>query len=120
MIKKDKTKDELIKELHDLRQENNSLKELYEKDITKHKLAEERLRESKLKYRNLLEQAPDTIFLVDAEGNLLHVNLAGQKMLGYSIEELRKMKTIDTYPIDEMTNGHQRLRELRVMRARET
>jgi PAS domain S-box-containing protein len=37
-----KTKDELIKELQKLRQEYDSLKTLYEKDITGHKLVEER------------------------------------------------------------------------------
>jgi PAS domain S-box-containing protein len=90
------------------------------KDITKRKLSEEALRESELKYRNLLEQAPDIIFLVDAEGNLLHVNLAGKKMLGYSEDELSKMKTVDTYPIDEMTDGRRRVIELREMPAGET
>ncbi|HUU99611.1 MAG TPA: PAS domain-containing sensor histidine kinase [Bacteroidales bacterium] len=120
MNNKDKSREQLIKELRDLQEDYNSIKESYQKDISRHKLAEEKLRENELKYRNLLEQAPDTIFLVDAEANLLHVNLAGQKMLGYSEDELCKMKTIDTYPIDEMEDGYRRLRELRVMHSGET
>ncbi|OFY83484.1 MAG: hypothetical protein A2V46_12965 [Bacteroidetes bacterium RBG_19FT_COMBO_42_7] len=115
-----KTREDLIRELQELQQEYDSLKTSYKKDIYRHKLAEEKLRESELKYRKLLEQAPDTIFLVDAEANLLHVNLAGQKMLGYSEDELCKMKTIDTYPIDEMEDGYRRLRELSVMHSGET
>ena len=34
MSDQDKTKEKLIKELQELRQENNSLKALYDKDIT--------------------------------------------------------------------------------------
>jgi PAS domain S-box-containing protein len=75
------------------------------------------LQKSELKYRNLIEQAPDIIFVVDTEGNLLHVNQTGQKMLGYSEDELCKMKTIDTYPTDEMTVGRRRLKEFRAMHA---
>jgi PAS domain S-box-containing protein len=82
------------------------------KDITERKLAEEMLRKSELKYRNLIEQAPDIIFIVDAKGNLLHVNKTGQKMLGYSEDELCKMKTVDTYPTDEMTISRHRLIEM--------
>jgi mannitol/fructose-specific phosphotransferase system IIA component (Ntr-type) len=36
-----KTKEELIKELQKLRQENNSLRASYDKDITKRKQAEQ-------------------------------------------------------------------------------
>jgi PAS domain S-box-containing protein len=89
-------------------------------DITERKRAEEMLQKKELKYRNLIEQAPDTIFLVDAEGNLLHVNRAGQKMLGYSEDEFCKMKSVDTYPTDETTVGSRRLIEMRALRAGET
>jgi PAS domain S-box-containing protein len=92
----------------------------YMEDITERKRAEEMLQKSELKYRNLIEQAPYIIFVVDAEGNLLHVNQTGQKMLGYSEDELCKMKTVDTYTTDEMTVGHRRLKEFRAMRAGET
>ena len=67
MNSRDKTREELLKELQKLQQEYDSLKISYEKDISRHRLAEEKLKESELKYRNLLEQAPDTIFLVDPE-----------------------------------------------------
>jgi len=89
------------------------------RDITERKRVEEMLQKSELKYRNLIEQAPDIIFIVDAEGNLLYVNQTGQKMLGYSEDELCKMKTVDTYPTDEMTVGRRRLKEFRTMRAGE-
>jgi PAS domain S-box-containing protein len=88
-------------------------------DITERKQAEEKLQKSELKYRNLIEQAPYIIFVVDAEGNLLFVNQAGQKMLGYSEDELLKMKSVDTYPAGEMTIGNRRLKEMRALRAGE-
>ena len=112
-----KTRKDLLRELQELQMEHNSLKESYEKDITERKRVEEMLQKSELKYRNLIEQAPDTIFIVDEEGNLLHVDLAGKKMLGYSEDELCKMKTVDTYPTDEMLVGRHRLIEMRAMRA---
>lgn len=46
------------------------------------------LRESEARYRLLVEQAPDGIFLTDGEGNCLDVNAAGARMLGYSREEI--------------------------------
>ncbi|OFY60489.1 MAG: hypothetical protein A2Y71_05385 [Bacteroidetes bacterium RBG_13_42_15] len=88
-------------------------------DITERKRIEKMLQKSESKYRNLIEQAPDIIFVVDAEGDLLNVNKTGQKMLGYSEDELCKMKTVDTYMTDEMTVGHHRLKEFRAMRAGE-
>ena len=120
MLYQDKTKDELIKELQKLQQEYGLLKTSYEKDISERKRGEEMLQKSELKYRNLIEQAPDIIFVVDTEGNLLYVNQTGQKMLGYSEDELCKMKTVDTYTMDDMTVGRRRLKEFRAMRAGET
>lgn len=43
MNNKEKTREELIKELQDLKQEFDSMKELFEKDITKRRQAEETL-----------------------------------------------------------------------------
>jgi PAS domain S-box-containing protein len=88
-------------------------------DITERKRIEEMLQKSELKYRNLIEQAPDIVFVVDVEGNLLHVNQTGKKMLGYSEDELYKMKTVDTYQANEMKVGLRRLKEFRAMRAGE-
>ena len=61
------------------------------KDITERKRIEEALRESEEKYRELFESNVDGIIVTDLEGNILKVNPTYEKMLGYSIEELRHL-----------------------------
>ena len=49
---------------------------------------EEALRQSEERYRLLVEQAVDGIFLSDAAGRYVDVNSAGCKMLGYARDEI--------------------------------
>lgn len=61
------------------------------RDITDLKLAEQELRESEERYRDILEYATDVIFLVDASGTFVYANPSFFRTLGYeatSIEEL--------------------------------
>jgi PAS domain S-box-containing protein len=60
-------------------------------DITERKQAEEELRESEERYRELFESSVDGIIITDLAGNILKVNPAYEKMLGYSMEELRHL-----------------------------
>jgi PAS domain S-box-containing protein len=55
------------------------------------------LAESEEKYRNIFESSRDMIYITDEEGNFLDVNESGTRILGYSIEELRRMKTSELY-----------------------
>jgi formate hydrogenlyase transcriptional activator len=56
-------------------------------DISKHKQAEEELRESEEHFRILVEQASDVIAIADANGRWIDVNSAIVDMLGYTREE---------------------------------
>ncbi|MFL5730208.1 MAG: PAS domain S-box protein [Cytophagaceae bacterium] len=56
-------------------------------DITEAKMAEKVIRESELKYKMLLEQASDGIYLSDEEGNILEANPKACEMFGYSMQE---------------------------------
>src|SRR6266850_1675192 len=49
--------------------------------------AEEALKKSEEKYRQLFEEARDTLFIVSSDGNLIDINPAGLKMFGYSSKE---------------------------------
>ncbi|MCU0474281.1 MAG: PAS domain S-box protein [Bacteroidales bacterium] len=69
-----KTKDELIIELQKLQREFDSLKTSYEKDIPKHKQAEDKLQESEGKWHKLITAIPAYIALHDIEGRYIYLN----------------------------------------------
>lgn len=56
-------------------------------DITERKQAEELLRHSEMKYRNLIESMPDGVYRSTPEGKFEEVNPAMVKMLGYDSKE---------------------------------
>lgn len=70
-------------------------------DITKRKLFEEALSKSEARYRSLVEQASDGIFLVDASGHYIDVNPRACQMLGYSHSELVGKSLMDLIPRGE-------------------
>ncbi len=61
--------------------------QLYEKE----RLVAQRLAISERNYRRLFENASDAIWTHDLEGNIMVANKAGEKITGYSVEELMKM-----------------------------
>ncbi len=56
-------------------------------DITERKKAEEKLRESEEKYRNIVETANEGILITDNEDIITYVNKKCADMLGYTPEE---------------------------------
>ncbi|MCX6150291.1 MAG: PAS domain S-box protein [Ignavibacteriales bacterium] len=67
-------------------------------DITIRKIAEEALLESEEKFRSLVTQSPDGIFIVDLEGKFLSVNKVMCEMLKYSEDEFNSMKIWNIIP----------------------
>ncbi|MFH1195353.1 MAG: PAS domain S-box protein [bacterium] len=67
-------------------------------DITERKWAEETMRESEAKYRALVTQSPDGIFIVGLSGTFLSVNKAMCDKLKYTEEEFLTMKIWDIVP----------------------
>ena len=59
-------------------------------DITGQRQAEEKLRESEERFRDLFESANDIITSVDQNGDMLVINRRGEEMTGYSKAELAK------------------------------
>jgi len=85
---------------------------VYYHDITERKKAEIKLSESEEKYRMVIEQASDGIFIADQDMYIVDANNAGCKMLGYTSDELRKMKFIDLILPSTLQNNPIRLNEL--------
>lgn len=66
-------------------------------DITKRMKYEQALKESEKKYRILFEDSLDAIFITDKDGRLTDVNQSFLKLFGYTREEIKGLRAIDTY-----------------------
>jgi two-component system, cell cycle sensor histidine kinase and response regulator CckA len=72
------------------------------RDITEQKRAEDARQRSEADFRILFEQAADGIFIADAQGHYLDVNLSGARMLGYSHDEICHLTIADVIAAEEI------------------
>jgi PAS domain S-box-containing protein len=61
------------------------------REISQRKRAEEKLRESEERYRELFENANDIVYTHDLAGDLTSVNRMGEQISGYTRDEILKM-----------------------------
>jgi len=81
-----------------LKQYNERLIRKLEKKMLELEKTNKRLKESEEKYRTLVDNSPDGIFIADLEGNFLSVNRAICDNLGYSEKEIISMNMQDIIP----------------------
>ncbi|MBS1793421.1 MAG: PAS domain S-box protein [Acidobacteria bacterium] len=64
-------------------------------DITERKKAEEMVRESEERFRDLFERSAISAMIVDQHSRVVDCNPAGLEMLGYTLEEIKKLTIFD-------------------------
>jgi PAS domain S-box-containing protein len=83
------------------------------RDVTERKYAEEKLRKSEEKYRDLIEISPDAIYVIDANGTCVLGNRAGADLAGVQQDELVGTPVTDTYLPEERHLFGERLEQLK-------
>jgi PAS domain S-box-containing protein len=75
------------------------------RDVTEQRMAERALRQSELRYRTVIEQASDGVWVANGEGTIVDVNPGACAMLGYTRSELvgrLVMHIIDPEDLDRL------------------
>lgn len=83
------------------------------RDITERKKVNEILKRSEEKYRDLFENANDSICIVDSDLKFKDVNKKTVEMLGYSKDELVQMSIFDIIPHEQVPRSEIEFQKLR-------
>ncbi len=98
LIKSVKRAEESLMEARRMAEETNRTNVELENEINERKRAEAQLRESEEKYRNLIDFAPEGIFITGIKGELLSFNSAAIKIFKYDDPNLfSQISAIDFY-----------------------
>ncbi|RKZ60782.1 MAG: hypothetical protein DRQ99_21535, partial [Candidatus Parabeggiatoa sp. nov. 3] len=80
-------------------------------DMTEHREAEEKLRQSEQWFRKMFEEGPIGMGMIDLEQRFIKVNTALCQMLGYTEPELLQLKIADVSYPEEMPKNQKLIRQ---------
>lgn len=82
-------------------------------ELDERKRAEVALRSSEERYRSLVEQAPDAIFVADSNLHFIDLNTGACELSGYTREEILQMSIPDLILPEEMVTAMQQIQGLK-------
>ena len=83
------------------------------KDVTERKAFEEKIKESELNYRSLIEQAIDTICIIGSSFKFIDINPSGCNMFGYSKDEVLNLYINDVLFDEDLKSNPIKMEDLR-------
>ncbi len=105
MNDKDKTREQLTIELQELQQKYDSLKEISDKGITKHKQVEKFLLESKENLFITLHSIGDGVISTDKNGLIVQMNPIAEKLCGWKLADAAGKPLIEVFKIINAETG---------------
>ncbi|MBV5316008.1 MAG: GAF domain-containing protein [Prolixibacteraceae bacterium] len=84
MVDQDKTKPELIAEIHQLQLENSLLKALHDKDLSDFNQRNDLIQNKIMNFEAVFESSPVAMLIIDETTNIVMVNLTAVKLCGGS------------------------------------
>ena len=85
-------------EIYDLAESFNEMAANLEHSFRQIKQQNSDVRQLKMQYRDLVDNAPEMIYHINRKGDFVHVNKAGLEKLNYTLEEMLAMKLSDLLP----------------------
>ena len=80
------------------------------RDMSERRIAEQRIKDSEQKFRDLYEEAPNAYLSIAPDKSILRVNKAAERLLGYNEGDFLKMSVFDLYP--DTDHGLKRAKEI--------
>ena len=83
-------------------------------DVTERRHAENKIKESEQKYKDLLDLSPEAIYMSDPDKKLVLANRAGLELLGCTAEEIVGYSLLESYSEEELAAAEERMKTVKL------